>query len=446
MKKCSKKNLILLSLTLFSMFFGAGNLIFPPFLGQNAGVQMIPALIGFLITAVSFPVLGIAVVSRFQGLDRLAGKVHPQFGLFFAVLIYLSIGPLLATPRTATLPFEMAILPMLPEGVSAQLCLMIFTVLFFIIAWWLSKNPSKLVDRLGKLLTPALLILILAVFAASLLHPLGSAGTPQAAYASAPLVKGFLEGYLTMDALAALNFGIVVSLNIRALGIREDEEVMRTSMKSGCLAGIILAVIYIMLAMLGASLSQAPIGANGAQTLTLAVTSLFGEGGRLIMALIFLLACMTTCVGLLTSCSEFFSSLTPKISYAKWLMFLTLFALVVSNFGLSAILSISVPILNMIYPMALVLILLGLGDSLYAANRWVYPLTVFSAGLISILSELDKMGMRLPGLTKLLNSLPLAQDSLGWLPAAILVFLLALVLGRLMPGQKAQNSSRTKSN
>ena len=430
MKKCSKKNLILLSLTLFSMFFGAGNLIFPPFLGQNAGVQSLPALIGFLITAVGFPVLGIAVVSRFNGLDVLAQKVHAKFGLFFAVLIYLSIGPLLATPRTATLPFEMAIMPLLPEGASTQLSLLLFTAGFFLIAWLLSRNPSKLVDHLGKILTPVLLLLILAVFAAALLHPLGEAALPQPAYASAPLIQGCLEGYLTMDALAALNFGIVVSLNIRALGITDDQEVMSTSMKAGCLAGIILAVIYIMLTMLGTSLSSMPIGANGAQTLTLAVTLLFGESGRWVMAFIFLLACMTTCVGLLTSCSEFFSSLTPKINYSKWLLFLTLFALAVSNFGLSTILSISVPVLNMLYPMALVLILLGLGDPLYKANRLVYPLTIFSTGIVSVLSQLDSMGFRIPGLTNLLNALPLASQSLGWITIALIMFIVALLAGR----------------
>ncbi len=292
--------------------------------------------------------LGIAVVSRFNGLDVLAQKVHAGFGLFFAVLIYLSIGPLLATPRTATLPFEMAILPLLPDGTSPQLSLLLFTSVFF--PDRLAAFPqSKQADRpAGKALTPTLLVLIVAVFAAALMHPLGQPALPQPDYASGPLIKGFLEGYLTMDALAALNFGIVVSLNIRALGIDDDQEVMSTSMKAGCLAGLILAVIYIMLTLLGTSLSGMPIGANGAQTLTLAVTSLFGESGRWVMALIFLLACMTTCVGLLTSCSEFFSSLTPKINYSQWLLFLTLFALGVSNFGLSAILSISVPVLNMI--------------------------------------------------------------------------------------------------
>ena len=205
---------------------------------------------------------------------------------------------------------------------------------------------------------------------------------------------------------------------------------MSTSMKAGCLAGIILAVIYIMLTLLGTSLSSMPIGANGAQTLTLAVTLLFGESGRWVMAFIFLLACMTTCVGLLTSCSEFFSSLTPKINYSKWLLFLTLFALAVSNFGLSTILSISVPVLNMLYPMALVLILLGLGDPLYKANRLVYPLTIFSTGIVSVLSQLDSMGFRIPGLSSLLNALPLASQSLGWITIALIMFVVALLAGR----------------
>ena len=429
MKKCSNRNLLLLSLTLFSMFFGAGNLILPPFLGQNAGIMSVPALAGFLVTAVGFPVLGIAVVSRFNGLDVLAKKVHDRFGLILTVMIYLTIGPLLATPRTATVPFELAIFPMLPEGTSVHLSLLIFTMIFFFIAWLLSLNPTKILDTLGKILTPIMLFLIVVVFIATLVHPLGVAETVQPQYASTPLLKGFLEGYLTMDALAALNFGIVVSLSIRSLGIDDDKEVMKTSMKSGLIAGLFLAVIYVMLTLLGASLSSHPVGANGAQTLTLAVTALFGNAGLWVMALIFLLACMTTCVGLLISCSEYFSTLTKKISYKQWLTFLTLFALVVSNFGLSTILSISVPILNMLYPMALVLILLGIFDSFYTSNRLVYPCTVFSTGVISILAELDVLGLHIPGISTLLNHLPLAELSLSWVPVAVILFVISFIAG-----------------
>ena len=429
MKRCSRKNLLLLSLTLFSMFFGAGNLILPPFLGQSAGSHSPAALAGFLITAVGFPVLGIAVVARFNGLDVLAKKVHDRFGLILTIMIYLTIGPLLATPRTATVPFELAILPLLPEGISVHLSLLIFTSLFFFVAWILSLNPTKILDSLGKILTPILLILIVIVFAAALIHPLGEAVEVAGQYTSQPLLHGFLEGYLTMDALAALNFGIVVSLSIRSLGIEDDREVMMTSMKSGLIAGLFLAVIYIMLTLLGASLSSFPLGANGAQTLTLAVTTLFGNAGLWVMAMIFLLACMTTCVGLLISCSEYFSTLTKRISYRQWLTILTLFALAVSNFGLSVILSISVPILNMLYPMALVLILLGIFDSFYKKNTLVYPVTVFSTGIISILTQLDVMGLKIPGISAILNHLPLASLSLSWLPVAVIMFVLAYVLG-----------------
>ena len=184
MKTCSLRHLILISLTLFSMFFGAGNLIFPPFLGQNAGTQAPLALIGFLITAV-----GIVAVTRFHGLDKLAAKAHPRLGLLLAILIYLCIGPLLAIPRTATVPFEMAILPLLPQTLPASFALALFSALFFFVCWMLALHPGKLVDRLGKMLTPLLLLLIVIVFAAMLAHPLGSAGPAQPVYAPHPLLQ-----------------------------------------------------------------------------------------------------------------------------------------------------------------------------------------------------------------------------------------------------------------
>ena len=441
MKTCSLRHLILISLTLFSMFFGAGNLIFPPFLGQNAGTQAPLALIGFLITAVGFPILGIVAVTRFHGLDKLAAKAHPRLGLLLAILIYLCIGPLLAIPRTATVPFEMAILPLLPQTLPASFALALFSALFFFVCWMLARNPGKLVDRLGKMLTPLLLLLIVIVFAAMLAHPLGSAGPAQPVYAQHPLLQGFLEGYQTMDALAALNFGIVISLIIRALAIRDEQEVSRTSMKAGLLAGAILALVYFMLTWLGMELSSTPVLQNGAQTLSLAVVSLFGNGGLILMVVIFLLACATTCVGLLSSCSEFFSSLTPKISYRTWLLILTVFAFVISNFGLSAILSFSTPILNMIYPMALVLTLLGLCDPLIHDQPLVYPMTVLATGVVSILGELDALGISIPLLSPLIRHLPLASFSLGWITIAIIAFILALFFSRIL--SRRQTPSRS---
>ena len=160
----SKRQTVLVSFMLFSLFFGAGNLIFPPFLGQNAGEYTVQAILTFCITAVILPVLGVIVVAKFYGLQNLASKVHPKFAIIYSVLIYLSIGPGLGIPRAASLPFEMAVAPYLPDGSNIKLYLFIFSLLFFIIAYWLASNPSKLVNRIGKVLTPSLLFLIVVLF------------------------------------------------------------------------------------------------------------------------------------------------------------------------------------------------------------------------------------------------------------------------------------------
>lgn len=437
----SKKNLLLLSFMLFSMFFGAGNLIFPPFVGQMAGQSMLLAMIGFLITAVGFPVLGIAVIARFNGLNKLADKVHPKFSLIFTILIYLSIGPLLAIPRAATLPFEMAISPYITEWISPQLGLLIFSVLFFAMAWWLSANPTKLVDLLGKILTPILLILIFGVFVAGIINPLGQAQPAQGAYQNLALITGFLDGYQTMDALAALSFGIVVAVAVRSLKITNEKEIMKTSIYTGCFAGLILAIIYLMLAYLGASISTTPFGANGAFTLTYIVTALFGQWGAILLAAIFFLACITTCVGLLTSCSEYFSTLTKNVKYKHWLAILSIFAMLVSNVGLNQILSFSVPILSTIYPIALVIILLGLFEPYYHDNRFIFPITIAITSIISIVNVLDTpLKIQIPLVTAWIAKLPYYEQTLGWVSAAIVAVILSLILAKLFPSKTKENS------
>lgn len=206
-----KKEMLLISFMLFSLFFGAGNLIFPPFLGQNAGNQTIAALIGFLITAVVLPVLGVIVVAEFDGLDLLAGKVSKKFALVFTVLIYLSIGPGLGIPRAASVPFEMAVAPYLPEGSNLTLFMILYSLIFFIAATWVAMNPGKLVNRIGKVLTPSLLLLISILFISFVLNGEKSVAAAQPAYQNLPFLVGFSEGYQTMDTIAALNFGLVIA-------------------------------------------------------------------------------------------------------------------------------------------------------------------------------------------------------------------------------------------
>ena len=346
MKNLSRKDLVLVSLMLFSLFFGAGNLIFPPFLGQAAGSATWVAMAGFFITAVGFPILGVVAVAKSGGLYSLAKRVHPVFAAVFTVLIYLSIGPGLGIPRAGSLPFEMAVAPYLPESISTTLALFLFTLIFFSVAYWLSLSPAKLVDRMGKVLTPTLLVLISLIFIASIFRPIGAYGEATGEYVTSPFVKGFLEGYLTMDTIAALNFGIVISLAIKSRGVSDEKLVVSNSIKAGVIAGSLLIAIYAVLGHLGAT-SGGRFGttANGAQTLTNVITYIFGKPGAVLLAIIFTLACLTTCVGLITSCSQYFATLTSKVSYKGFVRILALLSMGIANMGLTQILSISVPVL-----------------------------------------------------------------------------------------------------
>ena len=211
MKKLSGKNLLLVGFTLFSMFFGAGNLIFPPHLGAQAGTSLWPAFAGLAVSAVGLPIAGVVAVARAGGLDRLAGRVHPVFAMVFTILVYLSIGPCLAIPRTASTSFQMLV-PLIGGGTGLQLA---YSVLFFAAAFLVALRPEKLTDWLGRILCPCLIVLIVMLFAGCLIHPLAAHyGTPSAEYAALPAVQGILYGYQTMDTLAGLNFGAVIRLNI----------------------------------------------------------------------------------------------------------------------------------------------------------------------------------------------------------------------------------------
>ena len=435
--KLGKRNKVLVSFMLFSLFFGAGNLIFPPFLGQNAGSATLPAMLGFLLTAVVLPVLGVIVVARFDGLDRLAQQVGPRFALVFTLLIYLSIGPGLGIPRAASVPFEMAVAPYLPEDANATLWMVVYSLLFFLVALWLCLTPGKLVSRIGHVLTPSLLALLVFLFISFLARGQVEVAAPQSAYQTAPFLKGFAEGYQTMDTIAALNFGLVISTTLGGFGLREKRDRLRYTRLAGLLAGAILALVYMMLTYMGMCSSGVyPIQENGAWTLRCIVFQLFGEPGAYLLAAIFTLACLTTCVGLINSISQYFSHLFSRISYRKWVFLITGFSFLICNLGLTVILSISIPILNAIYPIAIVLILLGITHRVWAKNRYVYPIVVAGTGVVSVLYALDTLHLPLGILGTLCHALPLYEHGFGWVSVALAMLLIALPMPRIFAKQK----------
>lgn len=436
--KLGKRDLLVVSVMLFALFFGAGNLIFPPFLGQNAGRNTLPAMAGFLATAVILPVLGVVVVARFDGLERLGQQVDKRFALVFTVLIYISIGPGLGIPRAASVPFEMAVAPYLPEGAKASLWMAGYSLVFFLVALWLCLNPGKLVNRIGRGLTPALLTLLALLFVCFLFRGETEVAAPQDSYAAAPFLKGFTEGYNTMDTIAALNFGLVISTTLGSFGLREKRDRMRYTILAGVLAGAILVLVYAMLSYMGMCSSGVyAVQENGAWTLRCIVYQVFGSTGAVLLAAIFTLACLTTCVGLINSISQYFSMLFKKVSYRAWVYIITFFSFLICNLGLNMILSISVPILNAIYPVSIVLILLGLSHDLWKRNRFVYPMTVLGTAVVSTLYALSDAGVPLGALETALHKLPLYKLGFGWLCVAGGMLAVSLVVGLVSGAKKA---------
>ena len=420
-QKLDLKTKFLMGVTLFSMFFGAGNLIFPPYLGAQAGTSAWTAFIGFAMSAVGLPVLGVIAVTVSGGLNALASRVHPKFAFVYIAVLYLAIGPCLAIPRTASTSFSMAGPPFLPESVPEAPVQLLYTIVFFLAASLVAMHPEKLTEYLGKRLTPVLLTLIAALFLAALVNPAGPAAAPAEAYASAAPVEGFLYGYQTMDTLAALNFGMIVALNVQALGVREEKAVTGETVFAGWIAGALLLAVYAMLTFVGQLSGTAfPGTADGTEVLMRTAEHLFGKAGALILALIFVIACFNTCVGLLSCCGKYFNGCFPRIGYRAWVWGFAAVSAVLANVGLEAILLFSVPVLNAIYPLAILLIALAFLKRALTRFPAVYPWTALLCGVSSVLTVLEQQGLSIPGVTGLIHAIPGYAAGFGWLLPTVL--------------------------
>ncbi|MFR0309167.1 branched-chain amino acid transport system II carrier protein, partial [Escherichia coli] len=363
-------DLLALGFMTFALFLGAGNIIFPPSAGMAAGEFIWRAALGFLLTGVGLPLLTVVALARVGGgMDRLTAPLGKFAGTVLAVAVYLAIGPLFATPRTAVVSFEMGIAPF--SG-NSGMPLFIYTLVFFAAMLFLVLNPGQLVNRIGKFITPVLLAALLVLGGAAIFAPAGEVGAVNESYRGAPLIKGFLEGYLTMDTLGALVFGIVIATAIRDRGVTEPALVTRYSMIAGVIAAIGLSLVYLALFYLGATSQGIAGGAeNGVQILTTYVQHTFGTPGSLLLAVVITLACLTTAVGLTTACGEFFSALLP-VSYRSVVIVFALFSLLVANQGLTQLISVSVPVLVGLYPLAIVLVALSLLDRFWLSSSRVF--------------------------------------------------------------------------
>ncbi len=418
-------------LMLFALFFGAGNLIFPAMLGQSAGFNIWAANAGFIVTAVGLPLLGILAFG-FSGksdLQSMASNAHPVFGLVFTVVLYLAIGPLFALPRTGTVSFEVGVRPFLPDDISF-LPLAIFTVIYFGVTCLFSLNPAKIVDNVGKILTPLLLLFIGTLIVTAFLNPMGSFQAPTEDYAVNSFFKGFQEGYLTMDTLAAFAFGIIIINAIKEKGVTSRKEILRFCTKAGLLAAGLLAIIYTALTYIGASsVEQLGYLENGGAVLAQVSNHYFGSFGGVLLGIIVIAACLTTSVGLVTACSSYFHKLLPKVSYKSFVIILSVFGAMVANVGLTQLIAITIPVLIAIYPLTIVMIFLTFLHPLFKGSSRVYLGSLLLTFIVSLFDGLNAANMSIPAINDALTQiLPLYSLGMGWLVPAIIGGLLGYIV------------------
>ena len=440
-KKLTFKQKTLVAGTLFGMFFGAGNLIFPVHLGQLAGSNIWPAIIGFIITAVGIPIFGVAAIgiTHSDGLQALSSKVGKGYGIFFTCLLYLTIGPLFAIPRCATVSFTTGVTPMLGDGSKEWLALLIFSAIFFAFVLFFSLRPGKITLWIGKIINPIFLLFLAVLVIAALTHPSTSVSAvePAEAYKTGAFFSSFIEGYGTMDAIAGLAFGIVVIDVIRRMGVSDDNAVAYDVLGSGVLTGILMAVIYVVTILMGTqSRGLFETSDNGGIALTQIAGHYFGSVGQIILAITITFACLKTSIGLVTSCSETFVKMTHgKISYPVWAVLFTLFSFAVSNVGLSAIIEYSIPVLMLIYPPAIALIVLAFIGKHFQHDRAVYiavMIGTWAAAIFDFMKTLPAAAQSALHLDTLVafaaRYLPLFDKNLGWLLPALIGFTIGLAI------------------
>lgn len=415
------KDSFIIGFALFAMFFGAGNLIFPTFLGNTVGNQFFPALTGFLLTGVGLPLLGILACFRANGsYEFMAQRVSPLFAKVSATVLILAIGPVIAIPRTASTTFELGIITLFPAADSLTTVIVFFTVcLFFVL------KPTSIVNTIGKFLTPGLLIVLILIIVKGIFVPIGDIVPLEA---KGVFALSFREGYQTMDALAATIFGSIILLSAQAKGYKDRKSMARVISLSGIVAALGLTVIYGGLMYLGTQTS----GLEGVrftriQLVMYIIQSVFGSFGAVFLSISAILACLTTAVALLTASASFFTHLfKERIPYPVHAIILTIVSILMATHDVDSIVSLAVPALDGIYPVAIALILLTIMGSWVKSDR-VVVITVYTVLFISLLTTLVTF-VHLPWLEHALHHLPFHEMGMGWCFPGMVAFLITTLL------------------
>lgn len=440
-RRLSLSENILIGSLLFGLFFGAGNLIFPVELGQQSGTNGVPAIIGFLISGVGLAVLGVvaSAISKSESLYEMAKPVSDGYGKFFTCLLYLTIGPFFAIPRTATASYEVGVRAFVSES-NLTMWLFIFSLIFFSATLFFSLKPGKLIDIIGKYMTSIFLILLSILIVLSIVNPMGefAVATPTEKYQQNPITVGLLDGYNTMDALAALAFAIIIITNIRKLGVTEPKDIALETAKSGIVCVIGMSLVYAFLAYMGSTSVNLLDGDNGGILLSQMSNHYLGSLGKILLAGIVISACLKTAIGLISACSQMFAELFPNsLSYKNYAILFTLISFGIANLGLAQIISLSIPVLMFLYPLSITLMILSLLVVFIKKDRHIYRWTTgftAAAALLDFFKAAPEFISSNPLVTNILNFgenyLPGYELGFGWVIPALIGFVVGVIFSK----------------
>ncbi|KFZ39162.1 branched-chain amino acid transporter [Shewanella mangrovi] len=454
-KQLTAGDIIGLGFMAFAFFLGAGNLIFPPFAGYQAGENTPLAMLGFLITAVGLPLAGLIAVAKSEG--KVMRMLPPVAATILASAIYIIIGPAFAAPRTSLVAFEIGVKPFIDHtdamvniaGLVLNQAQLVFTLIFFTIVMLLSLFPGRLMDSVGKVLTPLLIALLVGLAISVIMFAGGNMPAATGDYALHPLSKGIVEGYNTMDTLASLMFGMLIIDLLRKKGIADIKLQTNYLTKAAFIAAAGLAFVYISLFYLGATAGDLAKGAsNGGQILTNYVNQQFGDYGNIALALVVSLACLTTAVGLVTSCSDYFSELFPILPYRLLVVLLSVVCAVVANVGLSQLISISIPVLMMVYPVAIALVLMTFLERFFRRPKLTHRISLLVALLFGIFDGLKVAAASMKSfdvsdtspfasaliqfvawVSPVMSELPLYDQGMAWLVPTLVAVVVCIIIG-----------------
>ena len=403
-------DIFVVGFALFSIFFGAGNLLFPPYLGLVSGQDWFISFLGFIIGDAGLALLVIVVAAKNKGiLDEILVRGGKKLARFIGCAAILCIGPFLAIPRTAATTFEMSILPFMPNlGTAGSV---IFSILFFVATYVLTIKSTRVLDIIGKFLTPVLLLSLLALIIKGVITPIGPM-SPDHMIDRSLFSEGLSQGYLTMDALGASAMAGIMINTLVSKGYKDTKDQISMTIKSGFVAGIALSIVYGGLCYLGATMSTIhDINTSQALLVVAATEGIFGTPGKVLLAIMVLFACLTTSIGLTSSAGRYFEDTTDgRLSYEKIVTAICIFSAVVSTFGVNKIIQISIPILQTIYPVMIILVVLTIFTKQIKNDN-----TFKGAAYFTFVASILSVANSLTGAFEFINVLPLTSLGLGWI-------------------------------